>query len=249
MTNQARPPDVFTDLSHVDAAQARQCARVLLRRPLVRLDGPDGQLLPVMYRYRHVLQGLFSSYLDYPLLVERRFARLYKRLDGQPGRGMNGFTPRTYVYLTLTLAALVGVGRQVLLSQLVADVRGAAAEAGITVSEELVELRALASALKHLVGLGVLEETEGTVASVTHGRSGEALITINLELLGLVMARVGLTGPPEPGNLSQGRLAASVDDGILARRRWLRTLSCCTGNFQPGRRNTCASTSDRKGSG
>lgn len=205
MSNHARPPDVFSDLSHVDAAQARQCARALLRRPLVRPDDPGGQLLPVMYRHRHVLQALFSTYLDYPLLVERRFARLYKRLDGQPGRGMNGFTPRTYVYLTLTLAALVGVGRQVLLSQLVADVRGAAAEAGITVSEELVELRALASALKHLVGLGVLEETEGTVASVTHGLSGEALITIDLELLGLVMARAGLTG----SNLSRSAAPCS----------------------------------------
>jgi hypothetical protein len=219
MSYQARPPDVFSDISHVDAAQARQCARVLLRRPLVRPDAPDGELLPVMYRLRHVLQGLFSSYLNYPLVVERRFARLYKRLEGQPGRGMNGFTPRTYVYLTLALAALVEVGRQVLLSQLVADVRGAAAEAGITVSEELVELRALSSALRHLVGLGVLEETEGTVASVADGRSGEALITINLELLGLVMARADLNGPPEPGNLSPKRPAASLDDGILARRR------------------------------
>jgi uncharacterized protein (TIGR02678 family) len=219
MSSQVRPTDVFTDLSHVDAAQARQCARALLRRPLIRPDGPDGQLLPVMYRHRHVLQALFSSYLNYPLLVERRFARLYKRLDGQPGRGMNGFTPRTYVYMTLTLAALVGVGRQILLSQIVANVRGAAAEAGITVSEELVELRALSSALKHLVGLGVLEETEGTVTSVAHGRSGEALITINLELLGLVMPRDMPTGPPEPDNLSQGRPASSLNDGILARRR------------------------------
>ena len=88
-------------------------------------DGPDGQLLPLMYRHRHVLQALFSSYLGYPLLVERRFARLYKRLDGQAGRGISGFTPRAYVYLALTLAALVEAGRQVLLSQLVADVRGA----------------------------------------------------------------------------------------------------------------------------
>jgi Protein of unknown function (DUF2398) len=186
---------------------------------LVRQDGADGQLLPTIYRHRHVLQALFSSYLDYPLVVERRFARLYKRLDAWPGRGVSGFLPRTYVYLTLTLAVLVEVGRQVLLSQLVRDVRGVAAEAGITVSEELVELRALSSALRHLVGLGVLEETEGTVASVAHGRPGEALITINLELLGLVMTRAGLTGPPEPGNQLQGRPAALADDGILARRR------------------------------
>jgi hypothetical protein len=219
MSSQVQQPDVFGDLSHVDAAQARQCARVLVRRPLVRPDGLDGQLLPLIYRHRHVLQSLFSGYLGYPLLVERRFARLYKRLDGEVGRGMRGFTPRTYVYLTLTLAALVDAGRQILLSQLIADVRGAAAEAEITVSEELVELRALSSALRHLVDLGVLEETEGNVASVAHGQSGEALITVSLELLGLVMARTGISQPPEPGGLSPGRPAASLDDGVLARRR------------------------------
>jgi uncharacterized protein (TIGR02678 family) len=219
MSSQVQQHDVFSDLSHIDAAQARQCARVLVRRPLVRPDGPDGQLLPLMYRHRHVLQSLFSGYLGYPLLVERRFVRLYKRLDGHAGRGMSGFTPRTYVYLTLTLAALVDAGRQVLLSQLIADVRGAAAEAGITVSEELVELRALSSALRYLVDLGVLEEIEGTVASVTHGQSGEALITISLELLGLVMARTETTRSPEPGSLSLPGPAASLDDGVLARRR------------------------------
>jgi uncharacterized protein (TIGR02678 family) len=219
MSSQVRQPDVFADLSHVDAAQARQCARVLVRRPLVRPDGPDGQMLPLMYRHRHVLQSLFSNYLGYSLLVERRFARVYKRLDGQAGRGMSGFTPRIYVYLTLTLAALVDAGRQILLSQLIADVRGAAAEAGITVSEELVELRALSSALRHLVDLGVLEETEGTVASVAHGQSGEALITISLELLGLVMARTGTTRPLEPGTLSLWAPTASLNDGVLARRR------------------------------
>jgi hypothetical protein len=216
MSSQAQLPDVFGELSHVDAAQVRLCARVLLRRSLVRPGGPDGQLLPVIYRHRHLLQALFSGYLGYPLLAERRFARLYKRLDGQAGRGISGFTPRTYVYLTLTLAALVEAGRQVLLSQLVADVRGAAAEAGITVSEELVELRALSSALKYLVDLGVLEETEGTVASVAHGRSSEALLTISMELLGLLIPRSGF---PDPDSPSLGIPAVRLTDGVLARRR------------------------------
>ena len=64
-----------------------------------------------------------------------------------------------------------------------------------------MELRALSSALKYLVDLGVLEETEGTVASVAHGRSGEALITISMELLGLLMPRSGF---PEPDRPSRG---------------------------------------------
>jgi hypothetical protein len=219
MRSQVQQPDAFGDLSHVDAGHARQCARVLLRRPLVRPESPDGQLLPLMYRHRHVLQSLFTRYLDYPLLVERRFARLYKRPDGLAVRGVSGFTPRSYVYLMLTLAALVDAGRQVLLSQLVADVRGAAAGAGITVSEELIELRALSSALRHLVDLGVLEETEGSVASVAYGQSGEALITISLDLLGLVMARTRITGVREPGGPSPGGQAVGRADGVLARRR------------------------------
>jgi hypothetical protein len=214
MSSQAQPPDAFTDLPPIDAAQARQCARALLRRPLIRPASPDGHLLPLMYRHRHALQALFGSYLGYPLLIERRFARLYKRLDAQGGRGVSGFTPRAYVYLTLALAALAETGRQVLLSQLVTDIRGIAAEARITINDDIVELRALSNALRHLVDLGVLEETEGTVVSVTQGQPGEALITINLDLLGLVTTRS--LGPGIPAREAP---ATDLDDGILAHRR------------------------------
>jgi uncharacterized protein (TIGR02678 family) len=214
MSSQPQPPDALTDLPPIDAGQARQCARALLRRPLIRPAGPDGHLLPLMYRHRHALQALFGSYLGYPLVIERRFARLYKRLDAQGGRGISGFTPRAYVYLTLALAALAEAGRQVLLSQLVADIRGVAAEAGITINDDLVELRALSNALRQLVDLGVLEETEGTVVSVAQGQPGEALITISLDLLGLVTTRS--LGPGIP---VQEAPATGLDDGIIAHRR------------------------------
>jgi uncharacterized protein (TIGR02678 family) len=219
MSSQAQLSDAFTDLSSIDAGQARECARALLRTPLIRPDGPDGHLLPMMYRHRDVLGALFSSYLGYPLTIERRFARLHKRLDSTARRGITGFTPRAYVYLALTLAALAGAGRQILLSQLVADIRGAAAEAGITVSDDRVELRALSSALRHLVSLGVLEETDGTVTAVGQGQPGEALITISLDLLGLVMARAVLTVMPGPDGLPTTGLATGLEVGLLARRR------------------------------
>jgi uncharacterized protein (TIGR02678 family) len=172
-----------------------------------------------MYRHRDVLQALFSSYLGYPLTIERRFARLHKRLDSAARRGITGFTSRAYVYLALTLAVLAGAGRQILLSQLVADIRGAAAEAGITVSDDRVELRALSSALRHLVSLGVLEETDGTVTAIGQGQPGEALITISLDLLGLVMARAGLTGMPGPDGLPPTGVSTGLEVGLLARRR------------------------------
>jgi uncharacterized protein (TIGR02678 family) len=211
--------DIFGDLPHVDAARARLCARVLLRRPLVRSGGPDGELLPVMYRYRDVLQRLFDVYLGYQLRVERRFARLHKRPDAGAGRGISEFSPRSYVYLALTLAALVETGRQLLLSQLVSDIRGAAAEAGISVSDERIELRALSLALRHLVDLGVLEETEGTVASVAREHSAEALITVDMELLGLMATRLRFIDPRSRDITSPQAATVARDVGILSHRR------------------------------
>jgi uncharacterized protein (TIGR02678 family) len=215
----ATASDIFGDLPHVDAAQARLCARVLLRRPLVRSGGPDGELLPIMYRRRHVLQRLFAVYLGYQLRVERRFARLHKTLDAGTGRGISEFSPRSYVYLTLTLAALVEAGRQLLLSQLVSDIRGAAAEAGISVSDERIEMRALSLALRHLVDLGVLEETEGTVTSVAHESSAEALITVDMELLGLMAARLKFVDPRSQDVTSRLVTTVAQDVGILSHRR------------------------------
>jgi uncharacterized protein (TIGR02678 family) len=96
-------------------------------------------------------------------------------------------SPRAYAYLALTLAVLTGVGRQTLLSRLVSDVRSAAVEAGIEVVDDVVDRRALTAALRHLVSLGVLHETEGQVGADVQT---EALITIDTDLLGQL-----LTGP------------------------------------------------------
>ncbi|MCE7000342.1 TIGR02678 family protein [Saccharothrix sp. S26] len=177
---------MFDDLSEIDAANVVRCARTLLRRPLLRADGPDGELLTLVYRHRAALQDLFARLLGYRLVVERRFARLYKSGPGaDDSRGVLGMSPRGYAYVALTMAVLTGVGRQTLLSRLVADVRAAAVEAGLTVVDDVADRRALTAALRHLVSLGVLHETEGTVD--VHA---EALITIDTDLLGQL-----LTGP------------------------------------------------------
>lgn len=182
--------DLLDRLGEIDQADVVRCARVLLRRPLLRAGGPEAEILPIVYRHRATLTELFAGVLGYRLVVERRFARLYKAGPGDdPTRGEPGLTPRAYAYLALTMAALTTAGRQTLLSRLVTDIRAAAAQAGIEVSDDLGELRALASALRHLVALGVLTETEGTVGE------DEALLTIDMALLGqLVTGPVGLAG-------------------------------------------------------
>lgn len=183
-------------LSDIDAATVVRCARTLLRRPLLREGGHEGELLALAYRHRAPLQELFASLLGYRLVVERRFARLYKAgAGGEPGagtRGPAGLTPRGYAYFALGAAVLTGAGRQVLLSRLVADVRAAATRLGLAVPDDIGDRRALTAALRRLVALGVLTETEGTVgAPPTAGQEGdtetaeaaEALITVDVELL------------------------------------------------------------------
>jgi uncharacterized protein (TIGR02678 family) len=185
--------EVLDRLSEIDQADVVRCARVLLRRPLLRTGGPESDLLPLIYRHRATLAELFAGVLGYRLVVERRFARLYKSGPGNdPTRGEPSLTPRGYAYLALCLASLTGIGQQTLLSRLVNDIRAAANQADIAVSDDLGELRAIASALRYLVLLGVLTETEGTVTG-----DEEALLTIDTTLLGqLVAGPLGVATTP-----------------------------------------------------
>jgi uncharacterized protein (TIGR02678 family) len=180
--------DVLDGLSEIDAANVVRCARILLRRPLLRVGGADGDLLPLVYRHRAALADLFAQTLGYRLVVQRQFARLYKATPGTDlPRAEAGLTPAGYAYLALTIAALTGVGRQVLLSRLVADVRSAAGEAGIEAGDDVADRRALTAALRHLVALGVISETEGTVGGLFADVPSEALITIDTDLLGQLL--------------------------------------------------------------
>lgn len=190
--------EVLDRLGEIDQADVVRCARVLLRRPLLRAGGQDSELLPLVYRHRMPLTELFSSVLGYRLVVERRFARLYKTGPGNdPTRGEPTLSPRGYAYLALSLACLTGVGPQTLLSRLVTDVRAAAAQVDIEVSDDLGELRAFAAALRHLVALGVLSETEGTVTGLVGESGAEALLTIDTTLLGqLVAGPIGVAESP-----------------------------------------------------
>lgn len=232
-------------LDSIEAAQVRRCARVLLRRPLLRAEGPDGEALSAVRRYAERLQALFAGYLGYRLVVEPAFARLYK--SGRTPDGVRGahkaggapFTPRAYAYLALVVAVLTGSGGQLLLSGLVAEVRAAGAEAGLDLGTGIVDRRALAAALRHLVALGVLAETDGSVAPWADDSDREALLTVDVELLGHLVA-APLSRTAGPGALARSGTGDAdlrhrvrrriVEDPVLLycaltpdERDWLRT--------------------------
>ncbi|MDT0300972.1 TIGR02678 family protein [Streptomonospora wellingtoniae] len=215
----------FDGLDEIEAAQVRRCVRVLLRRPLLRAEGPDGEALSAVRRYADRLQTLFAGYLGYRLVVEPGFARLYK--TGRTPDGMGGahkpngapFTPRTYAYLALVLAVLTGGQGQLLLSSLVGEVRALGTEAGLELGAGIVDRRALAAALRHLIDLGVLAETDGSVSPWAEDAEREALLTVDAELLGhLVAAPLGRAGSPE-------ELAGGADRGAEERHRVRRRIT------------------------
>ncbi len=223
----------FADLEQTEAAQLTRCIRVLLRRPLLRAGGPDGGVLPVVRRYRSRLQTFFSAYCGYRLVVESTFARLYKTgpgLDGTRGASASTtgapFTPRAYAYLALTLAVLTGSGPQVLLSGLVADIRSAAAEAELPTPDDITGRRALVAALRHLVALGVLTETDGSLAPWVEDTTAEALISIDVELLRHLVAAplrqasdarslLELAADPGPGGARHAVRRRIIEDPVV----------------------------------
>ncbi|MBQ0852900.1 TIGR02678 family protein [Streptomyces sp. BH-SS-21] len=209
------------------AAERRTAARLLLAHPLVASNGPHADLFPLIRRHADWLGKRFQQVLGYRLLVDGSFARLFKAgLGAGSGRRLERssgtpFTPHTYACLALALSVLVTAPEQMLLSHLVADIRAAAADAGIELEEtgRAAGKRTLVAALRRLVEWGVLVETEGQVAAIAQEAGGEALITVDREL-----ARVVVAGPLAQARDGADLVRRAADPGFSGPRTYVRRM-------------------------
>ncbi|WP_432035711.1 TIGR02678 family protein [Streptomyces cucumeris] len=209
------------------AAERRSAARLLLVHPLVTATGPHSDLFPLIRRHADWLAKRFQQVLGYQLLVDTSYARLFKaglgagaghRLERSTG---TPFTPRTYACLALALSVLVTAPEQMLLSRLVADIKAAAADAGVELegTGRAAEKRTLAAALRQLVDWGVLIETEGSVNAVTQEDGAEALITIDREI-----ARAVVAGPLAQSRDGADLVRRAADPGFGGPRTYVRRM-------------------------
>lgn len=234
-------PDLYAE------AEIRTAARALLQRPLLVAGADQDEVLALVRRHRVELARLFADGLGYRLVVEPGLARLVKTgLGTDASRGLRrrngaGFTPRRYALLTLTLAALTRARPQLMVDELVAEVRSAAADAGIDVDlDSIADRRALHSALVALCDLGVLTERDGDLEHWAE-RHTESLLDVHRDRLAvLVAAPLGGCGSPEdvlavaavPSSAGGARVAVrrrlaeqpvlSVDDLSEEQREWWR---------------------------
>lgn len=216
----------MNDFAENLASERRTAIRLLLRHPLVTAaTHPDE--FPLIRRHADELSRQFGQVLGYRLTVEPGFARLHKaglgsdaarRLDRGSGAP---FTPRTYAYLALALAALVTAPEQLLLSEVVARTRAAAAEAGIDLGEpnRVTERRALVAALKQLMTWRVLAEDEGSVDSYAGDGEADALLTIDREI-----ARQLVSGPVGQAAAPDDLIEKAADPGEAGPRHRVRRL-------------------------
>ena len=169
-------------------------ARALLRHPIV-MASVEPELHREIRRHEEELARFFRSYLGYRLQADARMARLYKAgLGPRTGRPLvrrdrSAFTPRDYTYLVLVCAVLLSTRSQVLLSAVAAEVRQAAAEAGVELgADTLPERRALVHALRKLIEWGALAEDAGSVADYADDPSKEALLWVERDLIRSLIA-------------------------------------------------------------
>jgi uncharacterized protein (TIGR02678 family) len=208
------------------ASERRRAARALLRTPLLHADGPHGEDLRLVRRHRVELARMFADGLGYRLVVEPGAARLFKTGLGRDAtrpllrRVGKPFTPRGYSLLCLTVAALSRSKGQLLVDELVAQVRSAAVDAGLDVDlDSIADRRALYAALSALVDLGVLHERDGDLEHWAEQRSA-SLLDVRRDRLALLVA-APLGGVDTPADLLDAAALPSAAGGarVAVRRR------------------------------
>jgi uncharacterized protein (TIGR02678 family) len=210
-------------------AERRQAARALLRRPLLTADGHADDFRLVR-RHREELARLFADGLGYRLVVEPTTARLFKSGLGRDGtRGLrkrssktdSPFTPRAYALLCLTVAALTRCKDQLLIDELVAQVRSAAADAPLDLDlDAMADRRALLAVIRALVDLGVLRERDGSLDRWAEDRRVQSLLDVSRERLRLLVA-APLSAATSPDELLDRAALPSAAGGarVAVRRR------------------------------
>jgi uncharacterized protein (TIGR02678 family) len=206
-------------------SERRRAIRALLAAPLLL---PESDEFALVRRHAEWLRTWFGTFLGYRLVVEAGFARLFKPGLG-PGRGRplerstGTFTPRMYAYLALTSAVLLTCPEQVLLSQLVADVRAAAVEAGIELgdAQRPAERRALGAAFRQMVAWSAIREDQGTVAGYADDDQAEALLTVDRDIVVHLMAN-----PPGRSSSPAEFIVQAADPGQGGSRHRVRRRLC-----------------------
>lgn len=168
----------------------RTAARQLVVRPLIPAE-TDPDLFRLVRRYEHELDRWFTQRFGYRLEVSADTVRLFKSTVVARRRPLltaagRPFTIREYTMLALVLAAVAAGPSIISLHDLVHEVRSAATDAEVTVSESSADRRALVTALKWMIGHGAVSEDADRVERYATEPEADAVLRIKPERVALL---------------------------------------------------------------
>ncbi|MGH3918379.1 MAG: TIGR02678 family protein [Pseudonocardiaceae bacterium] len=203
------------------AGELTGSARALLTRPW-RTAEADRPLFLLIRRHAEQLDRWFTQRLGYRLIVGTDTARLVKSGHIPPDRPLRThtdrpFTAREYVLLALVLAATAAGPDRISLRDLVLQVRSAAADAGIALDGATSERRALVTAVRWLVGHGVVRELDRSVTGYETDADADALLEVRNDRMALLPASA-LVGAQSADELLDRAAGEGTGRAALRRR-------------------------------
>lgn len=203
------------------ALDLRAAARRLVTQPLL-LTEDDPEVFRLIRRHEQVLDRWFTQRFGYRLQVTVDTARLYKTTAVAGRRPLRTttaqqrpFSIREYTMLALALAAVAAGPSVISLRDLLHEVRSAATDAGVTVTDEPADRRALVTALRWLIGHGVVAEMHDRVDRYAGDAEADAVLKIRPDRVALLpLPSLGRADSPQE---LEDRLERSTPS-----RQWMR---------------------------
>jgi uncharacterized protein (TIGR02678 family) len=160
------------------------------------------------------------SRLGWVLVVEREFMRLRKSPPiRREGWSAEHPTPAQASWFFLIVAAAEAVPPRVSLANLVTATRAAAAEAGLPVTHDISERRAIVRALEMLDHRGVVMQLDGDVEGFISDENAPVLLAVHHSRLAHVVAHFALADPVDQPQLWLQQVEREPDTARRMRRK------------------------------
>ena len=214
--DEAEPrPEIALDL--------RGAARHLVENPMVAAE-QNPEMFRLIRRHEPQLDRWFTQRFGYRLQVGADTARLFKssvvatrRPLRTAGATRRPFSQREYTMLALALAAVAAGPDTISLRDLIEEIRSAAAEAGVALSEESSDRRALVTALRWMIGCGAATEMHAHIDSYASDGSADAVLRVRPD-------RVALLTLPVLARAETPEQLVDRSEQRRASRPWMRSL-------------------------
>ena len=203
------------------AAELRAAACRLVTQPLLAAeDDPDAFRL--IRRHEQQLDRWFTQRFGYRLQLTVDTARLYKTTIVASRRPLRAtttkqrpFSVREYTMLALVLAATSSGPTVTSLRDLLQDVRSAATEADVIITDEPADRRALVTAMRWLIAHGIATEMHNRVDRYVGDAGADAVLQIRPD-------RAALLPLPALARADTPQELQDRPDRTTATRQWMR---------------------------